>query len=70
MLSKAECLQKTVEAMKQVSENLTDPKRDDPHEFKVITIAGGRQGFRYTQVVTVNGEQIEVTVRKSARVDN
>jgi hypothetical protein len=59
----AQSLKAVALACAAVADHLNDPGDDQPYILKKLTLPGGAGGVRFMQVVEVNGERVEVTVR-------
>ena len=55
-------LQTVAKACAAVAKNLNDPCNEHPHTLKKIT-AQGKSCFRFTTVIRIDGEEIEVQVK-------
>ena len=49
-----------------VADNLNDARNEHPHTLKMIT-AQGKAAFRFTTVIQVDGEEVEVQVKNYRR---
>ena len=62
-VSTAESLQVVADACTAVASNLKDLNNEHPHTLKKLTLPGGRSAFRFTTVVEIGGQQVEVQVK-------
>ena len=59
-------LQTVAKACVAVANNLNSPGNEHPHSLKKIT-AQGKSCFRFTTVITIEGEEVEVQVKNFRR---
>ena len=64
--SSATTLQTVAMACATVADHLNDVKNEHPHTLKKIT-AQGKVAFRFTTVVNIDGEEVEVQVKNYRR---
>ena len=62
----SDTLQTVTTACAAVAKNLHDPGNEHPHSLKKIT-AQGKSCFRFTTVMTIDGEEVEVQVKNFRR---
>lgn len=61
-ISTANSLQTVAIACATVAGNLNDPANEHPHVLKKITMQG-QATFRFTTVIRIDGQDVEVQVR-------
>ena len=64
--STANTLQTVAMACATVADHLNDVKNEHPHTLKKIT-AQGKAAFRFTTVIKIDGEEVEVQVKNFRR---
>ncbi len=65
-ISTANSLQTVAIACATVAGNLNDPANEHPHVLKKVTTQG-KACFRFTAVVMIEGQEVEVQVRTVPR---